>query len=100
MAYHTYFHWRGYEGVVTRHFIGRNREVIILSVLFLLVAFAGLVPWFIDLSGGTSISRMYSIEIHDRLTLALIVLLVLHFVRRAKWFPTAYAKLKRRNIAH
>jgi len=95
MIYHTYIHWKWYKGVITKHLIGKNRQVIILSVLFLLVAVTGLVPWFIDLSGGTGIFRMLFIEIHDKITFVLIGFLILHFVKRAKWFVTTYTKLKR-----
>ena len=95
MIYHTYVHWKWYKGVFTKHLIGKNKQVIILSVLFLLVAVTGLVPWFIDLSGSTSIFRLLFIEIHDKLTFILIGFLILHIVKRAKWFATANAKLKR-----
>jgi hypothetical protein len=95
MIYHTYVHWKWYKGVITKHLIGKNIQVVILSVLFLLVAVTGLVPWFIDLLGGTGILRMLFIEIHDKITLILIVFLIIHFVRRVKWFYNAYAKLKR-----
>jgi magnesium-transporting ATPase (P-type) len=95
MIYHFYSHWKWYIMIITKHLMSKNKEAIILSVLFLLVAITGLVPWFIYLSGGTSIFRMLFIEIHDKITLILIVFLIVHFVRRAKWFATAYAKLKR-----
>jgi|WetSurMetagenome_2_1015567.scaffolds.fasta_scaffold96254_2 NAD-dependent dihydropyrimidine dehydrogenase PreA subunit len=95
MIYHTYIHWKWYKGVITKHLIGKNKQVIILSVLYLLVAVTGLVPWFIDLSGGTNIFRMLFIEIHDKLTFILIVYFVLHFIKRAKWFSKTYAKLIR-----
>ena len=94
MICHTYVHWRWYKGVITKHLIGKNRRVIILSILFLLVAITGFIPWFIDLSGGSSIIRKLFIEIHDKLTFILIIFLVLHFVKRAKWFATTYIKLK------
>jgi 2-oxoglutarate ferredoxin oxidoreductase subunit delta len=93
MVYHTYIHWKWYKVVVTKHLIGKNRQVIILSVLFLLVAATGFIAWFIDLSGSSSIIPRLFIEIHDKLTLILIVFLVLHFVKRARWFAAAYAKL-------
>jgi len=93
MAYHTYIHWKWYKVVITKHLIGKNRQVIILSILFLLAAATGFIPWFIDLSGGNNIIRMLFIEIHHKLTLILIVFLILHFVKRAKWFATTYAKL-------
>jgi len=95
MIYHTYVHWKWYKGIITKHLIGKNRQVIILSVLFLLVAVTGLIPWFIDLSGSTSILRMLFIEIHDKITFILIVFFILHFVKRAKWYATAYKKLNR-----
>jgi len=95
MVYHTYVHRKWYKGVITKHLIGKNKQVIILSVLFLLVAVTGLIPWFIDLLGGNSIFRMLFIEIHDKLTLILIVFFALHIIKRANWFAAAYAKLKR-----
>lgn len=95
MIYHTYIHWKWYKGIFTKHLIGKNKQVIILSVLFLLVAVTGFVPWFIDLSGGDSIFRMLFIEIHDKLSLVLIVFLIMHFVGRIEWFSHTYAKLKR-----
>ena len=93
MIYHTYVHWRWYKGVITKHLIGKNIQVIILSVLFLLVAVTGLVPWFIDLLGGTGILRMLFIEIHDKITLILIVFLILHITKKLKWFISAFKKL-------
>ena len=95
MINHTYLHWKWYKGVITKHLMCKNNQVVILTILFLLVAVTGIIPWLIDLSGGTSIFRMHFIEIHDKITLILIVFLVLHFIKRAKWFATAYAKLKR-----
>jgi ferredoxin len=94
MIYHTYVHWKWYKGVITKHLIGKNKQITILSALFLLVAVTGFIPWFIDLSGSTSIIRMFFIEIHDKLTLILIIFLILHVVRKAKWFASKYKKLK------
>lgn len=95
IIYHTYIHWKWYEGVITKHLIKKNRQVLILSVLFIFVAVTGLVPWFIDLSGNTSILRIILIEIHDKLALLLIFFLVLHIIKRVKWFTAAYIKLKK-----
>ncbi|MFA7359589.1 MAG: 4Fe-4S dicluster domain-containing protein [Candidatus Kapaibacterium sp.] len=94
MIYHTYVHWKWYKGVITKKLIHKNKQVIILSILFLLVAVTGLVPWIIDLSGSSSIFRMLFIEIHDKLTFVLIVFFVLHFIKRVKWYGTTYVKIK------
>ena len=93
MLYHAYVHWKWYKGVISKHLIGRNRQVIILSVLFLLVAVTGLIPWVIDLTGGSETLRMHFIEIHDKITLILIVFLILHIIKRLKWFSSAFGKL-------
>lgn len=95
MIYHTYAHWKWYKGVISKHLIGKNKQVITLSALFLLVAVTGLVPWFIDLSGSTSVLRMLFIEIHDKITFILIAYFILHIIKRFKWFSATFAKLKR-----
>lgn len=86
MIYHIYAHWKWYKGVVAKHLIGKNIQVIFLSALFLLVAVTGFVPWIIDLSGNSIILRIFFIEIHDKIALLLIVFLIIHIVRRLKWF--------------
>jgi 2-oxoglutarate ferredoxin oxidoreductase subunit delta len=93
MIYHTCVHWKWYKGVITKHLIGKNKQVILLSVLFLLVAITGLVPWFIDSSGGPGTLRMLFIEIHDKITLVLIVFLIVHIIQRLKCFISAFKKM-------
>ena len=66
---------------------------MILSVLFLAVACTGFIPWFIDLFSDNSITRTLFIEIHDKFALVLIVFLILHIIKRAKWYTAAYARL-------
>ena len=85
MMYHLYAHWKWYKGVITKRLIHKNTQVIILSVLFLLVAITGYIPWFVDLSGSTSILRMLFIEIHDKIALVLIIFLFVHIIQRLKW---------------
>ena len=95
MIYHTYVHWKWYKGVIAKHLIHKNKQVILLSVIFLLAAVTGIVPWFIDLSGSTSIFRMLFIEIHDKITFVLIIIFILHIITRFKRFTATYAKLKK-----
>jgi ferredoxin len=95
MVYHIYAHWNWYKGVIKKHLIHKNNQVISLSILFLIVAITGFIPWFIDLSGSTNILRLIFIEIHDKLALILIVYLIVHVNKRKKWFTLAFAKLKK-----
>jgi NAD-dependent dihydropyrimidine dehydrogenase PreA subunit len=85
MMYHIYAHWKWYKGVIAKRLIRKSIQVIILSVLFLLVAITGYIPWFVDLSGSTSILRMLFIEIHDKIALVLIIFLIVHIIQRSKW---------------
>lgn len=89
MIYHLYAHLKWYKGVITKRLIRKNIQVIILSVLFLLVAITGYIPWFVDLSGSTSILRMFFIEIHDKIALVLIIFLIVHIIQRLKWMVKA-----------
>jgi len=94
MIYHIYAYWKWYKQVVAKRLIHKNIQMITLSVLFLFVAITGFIPWFIYLSGSVSSLRIVFIEIHDKLALVLIIFLILHIVKRAKWFVTSYKKLK------
>ncbi|HNX65720.1 MAG TPA: DUF4405 domain-containing protein [Bacteroidales bacterium] len=94
MIYHFAIHWKWYKGVLSKGLSGKHRQVLILTVLFLLVAATGFIPWFIDLSGGTSALRMVFIEVHDKITLILIIFLAMHLLKRIKWFRNTYFRIK------
>lgn len=94
MIYHIYVHWKWYKGVFTKNLITKNFQAISLSIIFLLVAITGLVPWFIDLLNFSSALRLILIELHDKLALLLIIYLILHVIKRNKWFLSTYRKLK------
>jgi len=64
----------------------KNKQVKTLSILFLLVAITGFVPWLIDLSGSSGTLRLFFIEIHDKIALILVIYLILHIIKRRKWF--------------
>jgi hypothetical protein len=92
MIYHIYAHWKWYKGVIAKHLIRKNIQVIALSVLFLLVVITGIIPWLIDLSGNSIMVRILFIEIHDKIALLLIVFLISHIAKRLKWFFTVHKK--------
>jgi ferredoxin len=97
MMYHVFIHWKWYKVVINNHLAGKNIQVLLLSIFFVLVAVTGLVPWFIDLSGGNGMLRLIFIELHDKLALVLVIYLTLHIVKRYKWFISTYTKMKNRN---
>ncbi|HBX52605.1 MAG: hypothetical protein A2W98_14535 [Bacteroidetes bacterium GWF2_33_38] len=93
MIYHVYQHWKWYKVVITKKLIIKNQQVLILSLLFVLVAITGLIPWFIDLLNGDEMLRKGFIEIHDKLAIILSIYLILHIIKRLKWFFTTFQKM-------
>ncbi|MPM05071.1 hypothetical protein SDC9_51355 [bioreactor metagenome] len=91
---HIAQHWNWYKSVVAKRLFSKNRQVLVFTVLFVLVAITGLTPWFIDLTDGDEMLRKAFIEIHDKLALIMSVYLVLHIFKRFKWFVSAFGKLK------
>jgi Domain of unknown function (DUF4405) len=98
MIYHVYHHWKWYKVVITKKLITKNQQVLILSLLFVLVALTGLIPWLIDLLKGNEMLRKVFIEIHDKLAIILSVYLVLHIIKRLKWFVTTFEKMTNKFI--
>jgi hypothetical protein len=91
---HIVQHWNWYKSVVAKRLFAKNRQVLVFTVLFVLVAITGLTPWFINLTYGDEMLRKAFIEIHDKLALIMSVYLVLHIFKRFKWFVSALGKLK------
>lgn len=94
MICHVYLHWKWYKGVITKKLISKNQQVLILSFLFVVVAITGLTPWFIDLLNGDEMQRKIFIEIHDKVTLILAIYLILHIIKRLRWFLIVFEKMK------
>ncbi|WP_320019538.1 DUF4405 domain-containing protein [Labilibaculum manganireducens] len=95
LVYHINLHWRWFKAVVKKNLIAKNRHVITLSILFLLVALTGFLPWLIKLTGGDESILNTFIEIHDKIALILLVYLALHISSRIRWFITTFDKLKK-----
>lgn len=86
MIFHVNRHWKWYKVVITKKLITKNRQLLMLSLLFILVAITGLTPWFIDLLKGDKMLRKIFIEIHDKLAIILSVYLILPIIKKVKWF--------------
>lgn len=85
--YHIYVHRKWYKSVLKKTSLRKqNRQTLLLSVLFILSAITGLIAWVIDSFGTAQFSRIIFIEIHDKISLILVVFIALHITRRAKRF--------------
>jgi hypothetical protein len=95
IIYHIWHHWKWYKVVITKRLFAKNQQVLIFSLLFVVVAITGLTPWFIDLLIGDEIHRKAFIEIHDKFAVILTIYLILHIIKRMKWFFTSFEKIKK-----
>lgn len=94
MAYHFISHLKWFNVIICKNLIAKNRQVFILSFVFIIAAITGYIPWFLKLTDSEETTRKIFIEIHDKIGLVLIVFLVLHTFKRAQWFITTFKKIK------
>lgn len=94
MVFHTVQHWKWYKTIVKKNLVTKNIQVFILSTVFILVAITGFIPWTIDLTGNDQITRKIFLEIHDKLTIILFIFLILHVMKRLKWFTATLRRSK------
>jgi hypothetical protein len=96
MIFHIILHWKWYKAVVRKKkLVFRNQQAILLTIVFIIVAITGYIPWFIKLSGGSELSSRFYIEIHDKITWVLLGYLVFHVTKRFKWYFSAFEKVKK-----
>jgi len=94
IAYHVQLHWNWYKNVLYKKLLTKNKQVLLLSVIFTVSFLTGFIPWVLQLSHPTDITRRFLLEIHDKTGIILIVFLVLHVSKRVKWFKNTYEKMK------
>jgi len=92
---HLFWHYQWFKTMITKKLIARNRQVILFLLIFLFTAFTGYTAWFYAQFDDGEFQRKLFIEIHDKITLILLVFLVLHIVKRRNWFVNAYKRLKK-----
>jgi ferredoxin len=93
MTFHIVQHWTWYKTVIKKKLIAKNKQVIILSTVFIFVAITGYIPWIIDLTINNQTTRKFFLEIHDKLTIILFVFLILHVTKRLRWFVTTINRI-------
>lgn len=94
ILFHFAQHRKWYTQVFRIRLTSRSTQVLILTVLFVLVAASGLIPWFIDLAEGSSRLRKVFIEFHDKLTILLTIFLLWHIIKRLNWYFRVFRQPK------
>jgi len=73
-----------YARLLRRENRSDHLQLLCLPVLMVLVALTGLAPWGLSMSGSLPHLRFLLVEMHDKLALPLILLLLLHVVQRVQ----------------
>ena len=94
MGYHILLHFKWYKNVLLKKLMAKNKQVIVLSVIFAIALLSGFTPWLLQLSNSNYLLHRFLLEIHDKTGILLIVFLVLHVIKRINWFKSTYAKIK------
>lgn len=97
VAFHISFHWKWYKIVIAKRLLNKNKQVILLTIIFVLVAITGFIPWIIDLLEGSKMTHKAFIEIHDKIAVILSIYFILHMIKRLKWFLTTFEKLNKKH---
>jgi len=93
MVFHVNLHWKWFRTVIKKRLFAKNKQVLTLSVIFVLVAITGILPWLIGWHPASKSTRETFIEIHDKIAILLTIYLLLHVIKRLKWFSTSLKKL-------
>jgi hypothetical protein len=93
MIIHMALHWKVQIAVFRRKPSAKSIQLTILSVVFVLVAITGFLPWFIHLAKGVEVLRKTFIEVHDKLAIVLVIYLILHVIKRRRWYLSIFKKL-------
>ena len=93
MVFHFVQHWNWFKTIIKKNLIQKNKQVFILSTVFILAAITGYISWLIDLTGNDQRARTVFLEIHDKLTIILSLFLILHIAKRLKWFRVTIKRI-------
>jgi predicted neutral ceramidase superfamily lipid hydrolase len=95
IIFHIALHWEWYKTVIRKKLLSRNKLVITLAIIFIIVGVTGYIPWLVKLLGGSDWTRRIFIEVHDKITFLLFACLIIHVTKSFRWFINAVEKVKK-----
>lgn len=94
VIYHFIIHLKWYKTVFIKKTAGKNKLQLLLVFVFILVAISGYIPWILDLTGRSELIRKFFIEIHDKITILLFFLIIVHFIKKFRYYITSFKKIR------
>lgn len=97
LCVHLYLHAGWYKSILRKKSFMKNQTVI-LSLVLLMTSLTGLIPWMessfcILTSGEMPEAERHLVEIHDKVSLILVIYLALHVKSRFGWLSNKITKL-------
>lgn len=83
---HILLHIKWFKLVLKKQLFRKNRITIILTISMIIVSILGFAPWLLTLFPTQFDLRHTLIEIHDKIGVAFIVILICHIVKRWRWY--------------
>lgn len=83
---HILLHLKWYEVVFKKQLFRKNRVTTILTIIMIIVSLLGFLPWILTLFPDQVDLRHTLIEIHDKIGIVFMVIMVGHIIKRWKWY--------------
>lgn len=86
VAAHVALHLKWYNAVLEKQLFRKNRVTLILTTFMFAASLSGFVPWTLSLFPFHSEFRHTLVEIHDKIGVIFMVVMIGHIIKRCKWY--------------
>lgn len=104
VTFHMLLRYELLKAIINRKLFKKYRHVIIITTLFCLTSITGLISWGIDLFSlpmdieQQHLRKMFT-EIHDKITIAMSIALIIHFKIHFSWILKQFKSHKITQVA-
>lgn len=83
---HIKQHLKWYKGIFRKQLFRKNRITLFLTATMIIVSLLGFTPWLLAQFSTQFTLRHTLIEIHDKIGIVFMVIMVGHIIKRWKWY--------------
>lgn len=83
---HIVLHLKWYKIVIEKQLFRKNRATLVLTIFMIIVSLTGFLPWIMSLFPIHLALRRTLIEIHDKIGVIFMVILIGHIIKRGNWY--------------
>lgn len=86
VIYHIWAHRKWYNNFCKQKLLVKSRPTMILTYLMLISTISGLIPLFISFFDVSNPFRHHFIEIHDKVAIIFLIIVIAHTMKRFKYY--------------